>query len=277
MMNQKIGIIGLGFLGGAMDEYFTKQGMSVCRYDKKGIGSEAEVNRADIIFICVNTPFDEEKQSTDLSFVESAVKLLTGEKIVVLRSTIPPGTTDDFQRRFPQHRFLFNPEFLRAATAAEDFKNPPRQVIGTTEKSKSVAGDIMMFLPKAPEEYTTIVSARAAELLKYAANTMLATKVALANKIFDLSQKLDVHYEDIKNLLKADARIGSYGLDIFYEGFRGYNGTCFPKDVRSLIASGEKMGVSMAWLKAMDDENLMLLRSQGLLPNYGYPEGHSKK
>jgi UDPglucose 6-dehydrogenase len=276
-MDKKIGIIGLGFLGGSMDRYFTEKGVSVHRYDKKGIGSEAEVNEAEIVFICVNTPFDEKKQGTDLSFVEAAVKLLTGEKIVVLRSTIPPGTTDDLQKQFPQHQFLFNPEFLRAATALEDFVKPPRQVVGITEKSKGAANAVMALLPKAPDEYTAIVPARVAELLKYAANTILATKVALANKIFDFSEKLDVDYETVKNLLKADSRIGSYGLDIFYEGFRGYNGTCFPKDVRSLVACGEKMGVDVKWLKAMDDENLELLRSQGLDPNYGYPKDFLKK
>jgi len=220
----------------------------------------------------VNTPFDEKKQAADLSFVESAVRLLKGEKTVVVRSTIPPGTTDDLQKRFPQHRMLFNPEFLRAATAYEDFMKPPRQVVGITAKSKDEAEEIIALLPGAPKEYTAIVSARAAELIKLAANTMLAAKVALANKIFDLSEKLGVDYEEIKNLIKADDRIGPYGLDIFYEGFRGYNGTCFPKDVRALIALGKDLGVDMEWLTAMDEENLALLRSQGLAPNYGYPK-----
>jgi UDPglucose 6-dehydrogenase len=224
----------------------------------------------------VNTPFDEKKQGTDLSFIEAAIKLLAGEKIVVIRSTVPPGTTDDLQKKFPQHRFLFNPEFLRAATAYEDFIKPPRQIVGITEESKRAADMVMRLLPKAPEEYTAIIPARAAELVKYAANTMLATKVALTNKIFDFSKKLDVDYEMVKNLLKADSRIGSYGLDIFYEGFRGYNGTCFPKDVRTLVTLGEKMGVDVKWLKAMDDENLELLKSQGLAPNYGYPKDFLK-
>ena len=271
-MNKKIGIIGLGFLGGSMDRYFTEKGVRVYRYDKKGIGSEAEVNEAEIVFVCVNTPFDEKKQGSDLSFVESAVKLLGGNKIVVIRSTVSPGTTDTLQKQFPQHQFLFNPEFLRALTAYEDFIKPPRQVIGITEKSEDAASMVMSLLPKAPEEYTAIVPARAAELVKLAANTILATKVALANKVFDLSQKLGVDYEEIKTLIKADDRIGSYGFDILYEGFRGYNGTCFPKDVRALVAYGEKAGVNVGWLRAMDDENLVLLKSQGLEPNYGYPK-----
>ncbi|HVN26568.1 MAG TPA: hypothetical protein VMT99_02845 [Candidatus Paceibacterota bacterium] len=269
---KKIGVIGLGFLGGSVDRYFRDNGIETLRYDKKGVGSPGEVNRADIVFVCVNTPFDTKTGFTDLSYVESAVSILNSEKVVVLRSTIPPGTTDSFQKKFPQHAVLFNPEFLRAATAYEDFINPPRQLIGTTAKSESVAQEILDLLPTAPREYVKIVPAREAELVKFASNTILASKVAIANKVYDFAQALEVDYDEIKALIGADPRIGHYGLEVMYEGFRGYNGTCFPKDVRTLIALGEKMGVDVRWLKDMDDENLALLRSQGLEPNYGYPK-----
>jgi UDPglucose 6-dehydrogenase len=271
-MEQKIGIIGLGFLGGSVDHYFTEKGLTTYRFDKKGIGSEDEVNKADIVFICVNTPFNEEQKNIDLSYVRSAIEALTGKKIIVLRSTIPAGTTDSFQREFSQHRFLFNPEFLRAATAYEDFIKPTRQVVGFTKQSEGDASMIMSLLPEAPVQFKKIIPARAAELLKYASNTILATKVALGNKIFDFSHVLDIDYEEIKILLGADPRIGSYGLNIFYEGFRGYNGTCFPKDVRTFIALGEKLGVDVKWLKIMDDENIALLKFQGKAPDYGYPQ-----
>ncbi len=269
----KIGIIGLGFLGGSLDRYFIEdRKMPVHRYDKKGIGSPEEVNKADMVFICVNTPYDEKKKDVDLSYVESAIRTLTGEKVVVLRSTIPPGTTDAMQARFPQHRFLFNPEFLRARFAYEDFVRPPRQVVGYTEKSKKDAETLLAFLPEAPAEYTKILPASSAELIKYASNTMLATKVALANKVYEFSESLGIDYGEIKHLLGADQRIGHYGLDVMYEGFRGYNGTCFPKDVRTMIARGKALGIDMAWLEHMDDENLKLLSRQGLLPDYGHPK-----
>lgn len=270
-MNRKIGIVGLGFLGGAMDRYFTEQGFDVYRYDKKGVGSQDEVDKADIIFICVNTPFDGKKQGADMSYVESAVRALTGEKIIVIHSTVPPGTTDALQKELPQHSFLFNPEFLRAATAYEDFKKPSRQIIGVTEKSKDLAREMMLMLPKAPTEYTKILPARAAELIKYAANVMLAAKVAMGNKIFDYAKALGIDYDGIKDLIGADERIGAYGLQIFYQGFRGYNGACFPKDVRTFIVLGEEIGVDVGWLKAMDDANLRLLKSQRIEPAYGYP------
>lgn len=267
----KIGIIGLGFLGGSMDRYCVDQGVTPFRYDKKGIGSVEEVNKADIIFVCVNTPYDAEKKDIDLSYVHSAVSLIEGKKTVVLRSTIPPGTTDAFQKNYSQHRFLFNPEFLRARTAYEDFVKPPRQVVGITEQSKDEAQALLEFLPKAPQEYTKIIPAKSAELIKYAANTMLAVKVAIANKFYDFAESLGIDYEEVKHLIGADPRIGHYGLDIFYEDFRGYNGTCFPKDVRTLISTGKKNGVDMHWLEALDDENLRLLHNQGLEPDYGKP------
>lgn len=267
----KIGIIGLGFLGGSMDKYFVSKGITPFRYDKKGIGSVVEINHAEIIFICVNTPYDKEKRNIDLSFVSSAISIIKGEKIIVIRSTVPPGTTENLQRQYPNHKFLFNPEFLRAKTAYEDFLNPPRQIVGYTEKSKELAQRILDLLPKAPEEYTRLLSAKDAEIVKYAANVMLAIKVAAANKIFDFCEKLSIDYEEIRELIGADSRIGQWGLEIFYEGFRGYNGTCFPKDVRTFISLGEANGINVDWLKALDDENIKNLKNQNLEPDYGFP------
>lgn len=268
----KLGIIGLGFLGGSMDRYLTEQGITPFRYDKKGIGSPEEVNKADAVFICVNTPYSAKNKDIDLSFAQSAVSILEGEKTVILRSTVPPGTTDLFQKKFLQHRFLFNPEFLRAKFAYDDFIKPPRQVVGYTEKSRDDAEKIMEILPKAPAEYAKILPAKTAELIKYASNAILAARVAFANKVYDFSLALGIDYDEVRHLLGADNRIGHWGWEVMYEDFRGYNGTCFPKDVRTLIALGKKLGVDTKWIESMDDENLALLANQGLEPDYGYPK-----
>lgn len=254
-----------------MNRYCADNGIKPFRYDKKGIGSIEEVNRADTVFVCVNTPYDPKMGDIDLSYIRSAISLLEGKRTIVIRSTIPPGTTDTFQKQYPQHSFLFNPEFLRARTAYEDFIKPPRQIVGVTEQSKNKAQALLDFLPKAPQEFTKILPAKSAELIKYAANTMLAVKVALANKLYDFANILGINYEEVKHLIGADPRIGQYGLDIFYEDFRGYNGTCFPKDVRTLISLGKKIAVDVSWLEALDDENLRLLHNQGLEPDYGKP------
>lgn len=267
-----IGIIGLGFLGGSMNRYCAEKGIAPFRYDKKGIGSVEEVNKADTVFVCVNTPYDPKCGDIDLSYVRSAVALLDGKKTIVLRSTVPPGTTDALQKQYPHHSFLFNPEFLRARTAYEDFVKPPRQIVGITAQSKDKADALLEFLPKAPKEYAKILPAASAELIKYAANTMLAVKVALANKFYDFSGALGINYDEVKHLIGADPRIGHYGMNIFYEDFRGYNGTCFPKDVRTLISLGKKNSVDVSWLEALDDENLRLLRNQGIEPDYGKPK-----
>ena len=267
-----------------MESYFLEKGLEVKRYDKKGVGSPEEINEADLIFVCVNTPYNKEKKSINLDYLNSAVELISaeggsasggkGEKIIVLRSTIPPGTTDAFQEKLPSHYFLFNPEFLRTNFAREDFKKPSRQIVGFTEKSKKFAEIVLRMLPEAPQEYTKILPAKSAELIKYASNIMLASRVALANKIFDFTEKLGIDYEDVKRSLVADPRIGSYGLNVWYDGFRGYNSSCFPKDVRSFISEGKKLGLDVSWLEQMDDDNLKLLKKQGLEPDYGYPKNH---
>ena len=142
-----IGIVGVGMVGGALRRYFEKVGRKVFVYDKyKNLGSPEEVNQADVIFICVPTPFDKEK-GFDLSFVEETVGILEGEKIVVIKSTVVPGTTEKLQEKYPQHKFLFNPEFLTELTADQDMQYPDRQIIGYTKESYKIAGDILLLLP----------------------------------------------------------------------------------------------------------------------------------
>ncbi|GAI10197.1 unnamed protein product [marine sediment metagenome] len=120
LKNLRIGVCGVGMVGGALKNYFEKKGIKPLLYDKgKNLGSIKEVNQADIIFICVPTPFDKEK-GFDLSFIEAACQNISGGKIVVIKSTVLPGTTEKLQKKYPQHKFLFNPEFLSEATADFD-------------------------------------------------------------------------------------------------------------------------------------------------------------
>ncbi|MDZ4229576.1 MAG: hypothetical protein U1C53_00375, partial [Candidatus Veblenbacteria bacterium] len=151
-----VGIVGLGSLGSTMQRYFSERGLATLCHDKNGTGSLVEVNRAEFVFICVNTPFDQSKQNIDLSYVVAALGALEGAKVVVIRSTVPPGTTAALQVRFPHHQLLFNPEFLRAATAYEDFIKPPRQIIGVTKQSQLEAQGVLALLPSAPAEYTAV-------------------------------------------------------------------------------------------------------------------------
>src|SRR3989338_2111917 len=188
------GIIGVGMVGGALAHVLEKPLL----FDSgKNLGSMAEVSKADILFICVPTPYDEKKKGFDVSIVEEVFSKIKGEKIVVIKSTVTPGTTEYFQKKYPQHRFLFNPEFLTEVTADQDMRYPDRQIIGHTKESYNAAGELMQMLPIAPFE--RIMPATEAEMVKYFGNTWFSTKVVFANQMYDLCQALGVDYDTVKD------------------------------------------------------------------------------
>lgn len=271
----KIGIIGLGFVGGAMRRYFESAGANLFLYDKyKKIGSPAEVNKADIIFIAVPTPYGG-RRGFNLDFVRDAVGILTGSKIVVIKSSVLPGTTDALQKKHPQHKIMFNPEFLREASAYEDLIKPDRQIIGVTKKSRGAAEEVMDILPDAP--YRKIMPVKEAEMIKYMANSFLALKVVFANEFGDLCEKLGTDYDLVREGVARDSRIGSSHLDILHGGYRGYGGSCFPKDINALIQFVDKQGIEMALLKKARQINRKLLKESGLSENYFLKFLHRKK
>lgn len=250
-------------VGGAVDRYFRSVGQNPAGYDPaKGIGSLEEVNTASIIFICVPTPYEEASGGFDLSYVRAALDTIRGEKVVVLKSTVVPGTTALLQEQYPRLKFMYNPEFLTEMTADQDMKFPDRQIIGTTPQSFTVAADVLALLPLAPFE--RIVSSTTAEMIKYFGNTWFSTKVVFANQMYDLCEKLGIPYEAVREGAAADKRIGRTHLEIFHKGYRGYGGKCLPKDTRALIQLGEKHGVEMALLKKVEELNNALRAQQNL-------------
>lgn len=259
MENQekKLGVIGVGTVGGAL----AKSIKSPILYDKmKNIGSIDEINTADVIFICVPTPYLSGTGFDD-SAIEDAFSIIKGDKIVVIKSTVIPGTTEKMQEKYPNLKVLFNPEFLQEKSADEDMKNPYEQIVGYTDKSKDLAQEILNVLPKATHNF--IVNSKEAEMVKYVSNTFLATKVVFANQIYDLCEKLGVNYETIKEMAKVSPRFGFSHFDVWYEGFRGYSGKCLPKDIKALIQVGDKVDVDMSLLKMVDKINEGLLKSRG--------------
>lgn len=251
--NKKVGIIGIGAVGNALSKVINNPIL----YDKyKKIGSIEEINQADIVFLCVPTPHNE-KTGFDASAVEDAFSIIKGSKIVVIKSTVLPGTTERMQKLYPNHKVLFNPEFLREKTAEEDMKNPYEEIVGYTEMSKDVAREVLEILPRAPSEF--IVRSGEAEMVKYFSNTFLATKVIFANQTYDLCQKLGLDYDLIKTMAKVSPRFGFSHFDIWTDGYRGYSGKCLPKDTKSLIQFGDKLGVDLELLKLVEKINDRLL------------------
>lgn len=258
-MTQKpfIGIIGVGFVGGAVKFWFdSRPEFRLFVYDKfKRLGSIEDVNQADIIFVCVPTPYG--LKGYDDSAVLDALSNIKAGKIVVIKSTVVPGSTDRYQKQFPKLKILFSPEFLVAKTANQDFVKPDRQLVGYTAKSKAVAAKVMSVLPPAP--FVKILKAIDAEMIKYFGNTFLATRVVFANQMYDLCQTIGADYETVKTAAAADARIGKSHFTIFHDGYRGYAGACLPKDTRAIIQFGKKMKNPMKLLERVEEINNKLI------------------
>lgn len=267
---KSVGVMGLGMVGGALYRYFEKHrqlvpGESLFGFDpfREGFKELAPVQKAEIVFVAVPTPYltgENGAVGFDLSYVRQAVESLEGSKVVVIKSTVLPGTTDALQAEYPQHRFMFNPEFLTEATADQDMNYPDRQLVGTTDPSFTAATDVMHLLPMAPFE--RVMPAKEAEMVKYFGNTWFSTKVIFANQMYDMCQALGVDYDQVSEAAAADKRIGRSHLKVLHKGYRGYGGKCLPKDTRALIELGERLGVEMALLKRVEELNNRLIAAQ---------------
>ena len=253
----RIGIIGDGIVGGALRAWFESQGADVHAYDPpKGLRDRSVIDDAEIVFICVPTPYDAVR-GFDQSYLLDAIGSITGCKIVVVKSTVLPGTTDELQRRYRQHRFMFNPEFLREASAVNDMAHPDRQIAGVTVQSARDAEALLALLPPAP--FVRVCSARQAEMAKYVANSFLAIKVSFANEVSDLCERLGIDYAATRDIVAADQRIGASHFDTLADGYRGYGGKCLPKDSKALLGLAARAGVEMDVLAAADAVNARMI------------------
>jgi UDPglucose 6-dehydrogenase len=253
---RQVGVIGVGTVGGTVRSYFLERGYDVFCYDKySGLGSIDEVNRAGIVFICVPTPYRPE-EGLDMEAVRDAVCILRGRKIVVIKSTCLPGTTDALQSIYPQHRFFFNPEFLRETTPLKDFLEPDRQLMGFCGQDETLAESLLSLLPPAP--YCRVLPAASAESIKLFTNAYLAMKVIFANELYDLMTYLGVDYEEVKEGLGADPRIGTSHMRVLDGGYRGYGGKCLPKDVAGIVDFAREVGSPLTLLEATQNVNIGL-------------------
>lgn len=256
MKQPTVGIIGYGMVGKAVGAWFKKAAIYSPHQFPDGM---TKVNGSDVIFLTVPTPYHA-KTGFDLSALLGAAKKITGRKIVVLKSTVLPGTTVDLQRRFPKHTWLFNPEFLRDATNIWDFLHADRQIIGmakNTAAHRSAAKLVMHMLPKSP--YQAITTSTEAELVKLGANCFLATKIVFANMLYDLCARVGADYEQVKNGIGNDPRITTSMMKVGLDGYRGYHKKCFPKDMGAMIWYGKKTKHRLLLLEVADAINWKLL------------------
>jgi UDPglucose 6-dehydrogenase len=285
-MQEKVGIIGQGFVGSAVREGL-KEYCNILTYDKyvKELSTEESlenlVEKADVIFLCVPTPMRKSGQC-DISVVESVVEEIhaimeknfivsdyigdggetTGfgrKKTIVLKSTVPPGTCrylneEHFSRGVS---LVFNPEFLTEANSFDDFKNQNRIVLGgdsaSVNKVEKVFRLAFPYVPVIKTDTTT------AEMVKYITNTFLSTKVSFANEIYQICKATGIEYSDAIKIAQFDKRLGMSHWSVpGPDGSFGFGGHCFPKDLQALSSLATELGADTTILDAVWKKNNMV-------------------
>tara|TARA_B110000971_G_scaffold219134_1_gene259526 strand:- start:716 stop:1927 length:1212 start_codon:yes stop_codon:yes gene_type:complete len=216
------------------------------------------LNKSDIVFICVGTPNKKNSLSVDLTYVfkvaKEIKKLSKNKKIIVTKSTVPVGTGDLIEKLVKNKKkftVVSNPEFLREGDAIRDFRYPDRIVIGSNSLHafKIMKNLYLPLINKGAKFFTT--NRNGAELIKYASNAFLATKITFINEIANLCEKTGINVEDISLGIGSDARIGSR----FLRAGPAYGGSCFPKDTKGLVSIGEKVKIDLSIVKSVIKSN----------------------
>jgi UDPglucose 6-dehydrogenase len=255
-MSYKVGIIGRGFVGGAMYENF-KEVFNVLVWDtdetKRNVATFDDfVNDSDIIFVCVPTPMKDDG-SCDTHIVSSVIgdiARVDRRKYVVIKSTVTPGTTEQLASDLNM-TIGFNPEFLTEANAHNDFRFQPLIIIGADDSGiATVMTQLYSEFNSKVENPAYVIrrTTKEAEMFKYLANCFLATKVIFANEFKNLCDKTDVDYNRIAEIAVLDKRLGKTHWKVpGPDGKHGFGGSCFPKDTSALLRHAEELGVSL-WL-----------------------------
>ena len=214
---------------------------------------------SDLIFICVGTPNKKGSLKVDLSFVYKCAKEIVSftkkKKLIITKSTVPIGTGDEIDKIIKKKKKLLsvisNPEFLREGEAIRDFRYPDRIIVGSNNKNefKIMRNLYSPLINKGANFFST--SRRGAELIKYASNAFLATKITFINELANLCEKTSINIEDISLGIGSDSRIGGR----FLRAGPAYGGSCFPKDTKGLVSVAEKYKINLSLIKSVIKSN----------------------
>ena len=243
----KTGIIGVGVVGGATAKIFSKA-HKLYLYDKykREYSSERNIDdlakHSEVVFICVPTPMKSSGE-IDYSAIYNSLDLLLDRTkktdrnlediLVTIRSTAVSGTTDKLAKEYP-FKFAFNPEFLREKYALEDMQNTDRVVIGANDE-QSKRKLLSVYKPLFPDAKYIVVNRKTAEMIKYVANVFLASQISIANELYNICRVIEVDYDEVKDIMLLDERIGRNINVPGPDGDFGFGGKCFPKDLNALI------------------------------------------
>ena len=273
----KIGIVGQGYVGTAL-----KEGMSQ-HYDVETFDINSELsttkNIRDLVegttmsFVCVPTPMKKDG-SCDTSIVEGVIKDIDEAQqwcldsmlnhgiapvddkyIIIIKSTIPPGTTNKFNKKYKNVQIVFNPEFLTEANFIEDFKNQDRIIVGGPRPASTKVRQL--FYKAFPKAHIIKTGSITAEMVKYVTNTFLATKVSFANEMKMLCDELNIDYDKVVEYSTYDERLGkSHWAVPGPDGKFGFGGSCFPKDINALLDLANKLEIDVFTLDGAWETNL---------------------
>lgn len=255
-----VGVIGQGFVGSAI-----REGLSsfypVMTYDidsKKCSSTHSAVcKNADIIFVCLPTPMRKSGEC-DTRILQESIKLtdeeckrLNRNPTIVIKSTVPPGTTEDIDNSVSLD-VCFSPEFLTEANSFDDFKNQTRIVVGGTGARKVK----QMFRKPFPNIPIVITKSQTAEMVKYFINCFLSSKVIFANQMYDVCNALNIDFDKVCEYALLDNRLGRSHFAVpGPDGDRGFGGHCFPKDLSALIYSAKAGDANTEFLDQVKDSN----------------------
>ena len=242
----RIGIIGQGFVGTAVKEGL-KDYHTINTYDLDKSKSTCDyvhelIDKSNYIFVCLPTPMKKDG-SCDTSIVEKVVSELDNlallrqcsNRVVIIKSTIPPGTTERLNEECKNIQVIFNPEFLTEANFIEDFKNQDRIIIGGPRPASTRVRQL--FYKAFPKAHIIKTHSTIAEMVKYMTNTFLATKVSFANEMFEICERLGIDYDKVTEYATYDERLGKSHWSVpGPDGKLGFGGSCFPKDINGLIS-----------------------------------------
>jgi UDPglucose 6-dehydrogenase len=248
----KCGIIGYGHVGTAMHNRF----QDAIIYDElKNIGTKEEINKCDIVFVCVPTP-EAKDGSCETAIVESVILWIESE-VIVIRSTVPVGFTAKMVEKY-EKKIVFQPEYYGETVAHPfaDLKNQHWISLGGTREAVS---QVMLFYQEhiTSEIHFYMADSNTVEFAKYMENTFLATKVTFCNEMYDLATKLGIEYNMAREIWLVDPRIGRSHTFV-YPANRGYGGNCLPKDTKALVSIGEAVDSDMTLLKSVIAKNALL-------------------
>ena len=261
----KIGIVGQGYVGTAVKTVFEKY-YDIETYDLDKDKCTVDyledmVELTNVIFVCVPTPMKKDG-SCDISIVESIVKDINNmvvsrnvsDRIVAIKSTVPPGTTNDLNKKCQNISVIFNPEFLTEANFIDDFRNQNRIVIGGQRPASTKLRQIYsLVFPNIPIIKT---GSKTAEMVKYITNTFLAVKVSFANEMKEICDKLNIDYDKVVEYAIYDKRLGKSQWAVpGPDGKLGFGGSCFPKDINALVHLCSKLNIPENILSSAIDIN----------------------